>query len=70
LNNIRSANKEQTEVLKAARQITLEGALEYIEDGELVELTPQSVRLRKRMLNENDRKRADRKERDRAEAVA
>jgi GTP-binding protein len=70
LSNIRSANKEQTEVLKTPRQITLEGALEYIEDGELVELTPTSVRLRKRMLNEDDRKRADRKERDKAETMA
>ncbi len=69
LTNVRNANKEQTEVLKASRQISLEGALEYIEDGELVELTPQSIRIRKRLLSENDRKRADRRERDKAEAV-
>jgi GTP-binding protein len=69
LTNIRSATKEQTEVLKAPRQISLESALEYIEDGELVELTPQSIRLRKRLLSENDRKRAERSERDRTKAM-
>jgi GTP-binding protein len=69
LTNIRSANKEQTEVLKTPRQITLESALEYIEDDELVELTPQSIRLRKRLLSENDRKRAERSDRDRTKAL-
>ena len=48
-------------VLKAARKMSLEVALEYIEDDELVELTPSPIRLRKRLLNENDRKRANRK---------
>jgi GTP-binding protein len=70
LTNIRAASKEQTVVLKAPRLYTLEAALEYIEQDELVELTPKSVRLRKRLLNENDRKRADRSARDRAEALA
>jgi GTP-binding protein len=65
LSNVRESNKEQTVTLKAARQITLEGALEYIEDDELVEITPQSVRMRKRLLGENDRKRAERAERSR-----
>ena len=36
--------------------MTLEGALEYIEDDELIEVTPQSIRLRKRFLSANDRK--------------
>ena len=40
--------------------LTLEEALEYIEDDELVEVTPKSIRLRKRLLNEKDRKRASR----------
>ena len=62
LTNMRSANKDFTVVLKAPRQITLEGALEYIEDDELVELTPKAVRIRKRFLKEIDRKRAGRKE--------
>ena len=61
LTNVRSANKDQTVTLKAARQITLEGALEYIEVDELVEVTPTCVRLRKVYLKETDRKRANRR---------
>ncbi len=61
LTNIRSSTKEATVTLKAARQLTLEGALEYIEPDELVELTPSAVRIRKRYLKEADRKRASRK---------
>jgi GTP-binding protein len=57
LNNIRSANKEISTLLKPPRQLTLELALEYIEDDELVEVTPKAIRLRKRYLKENDRKR-------------
>jgi len=40
--------------------MTLEKALAYIEDDELVEVTPKSIRLRKSLLDENDRKKADR----------
>jgi GTP-binding protein len=40
--------------------MTLEKALAYIEDDELVEVTPKSIRLRKKLLDENDRKKADR----------
>ncbi|MHC4986004.1 MAG: large ribosomal subunit assembly factor BipA, partial [Planctomycetota bacterium] len=61
LNNIRSSTKEATVTLKAPRPITLEGALEYIEVDELVELTPTSVRMRKVHLKESDRKRASRR---------
>ncbi|MBS3820529.1 MAG: translational GTPase TypA [Planctomycetes bacterium] len=61
LTNIRSSTKEATVTLKAPRQLTLEGALEYIEPDELVELTPSAVRIRKRHLKEADRKRASRK---------
>jgi len=61
LTNMRSANKDATVTLKAARQMTLEGALEYIESDELVELTPKSVRLRKRHLKESDRRRLGRR---------
>jgi GTP-binding protein len=57
LTNMRAAGKDATVVLKAPRPITLESALEYIEDDELVEITPTAVRLRKRLLKENDRKR-------------
>jgi GTP-binding protein len=61
LNNMRMSTKEATVTLKAARKMSLEVALEYIQDDELVELTPGSVRLRKRALKENDRKRETRK---------
>jgi len=60
LDNIRSSTKEATVTLKAARSISLEQSLEYIEDDELVELTPKSIRLRKAELNESMRKRTDR----------
>ena len=61
LNNIRSATKEATVTLKVAHRITLEWALEYIADDELVEITPKSIRLRKRWLKETDRRRNARK---------
>lgn len=64
LTNIRMANKEATVTLKAPRTLSLEDALEYIEDDELVELTPTSVRLRKRILDEGMRKRAERQRKD------
>jgi GTP-binding protein len=57
LNNIRSSTKEATVTLKTPRKLILEEALEYIERDELVELTPQSVRLRKYWLHEADRRR-------------
>jgi GTP-binding protein len=47
--------------------MTLEKALAYIEDDELVEVTPKSIRLRKKLLDENDRKKAERSKE--AEAV-
>ena len=70
LTNIRAASKEATVVLKAPRKITLEYALEYIEDDELVEITPNAVRLRKKILDESARKRSERQSRDKAEAGA
>ncbi len=60
LNNIRSSTKEATVTLKASRVLTLEDALEHIEGDELVEITPASVRMRKRQLNESMRKKAQR----------
>jgi GTP-binding protein len=47
-------------ILKPPRQLSLEAALEYIEDDELVEITPQSIRLRKMLLTESDRRRFNR----------
>ena len=61
-NNIRSATKEQTTTMKKPRIMTLEEALEYINDDELVEVTPESVRLRKRILDKSMRERATKKE--------
>ena len=66
LTNIRSSTKEATVTLKAPRRLTLEAALEYVEEDELVEVTPTSIRLRKRLLDEGERKRAERQSRDRA----
>jgi GTP-binding protein len=57
LTNMRASTKDFTVILKARRQLTLEGALEYIENDELVELTPTSIRMRKRYLKENERRR-------------
>jgi len=66
LTNFREATKEAFVKLKAPRKMNLEQCLEYIEDDELVEVTPTSVRIRKRLLNESDRKKAERQSRDRA----
>ncbi len=68
LTNMRASTKEATVTLKAARELTLEAALEYIEPDEAVELTPQSIRLRKRLLTENERKRHARRQAQLAEA--
>ncbi len=57
---MRAANKDATITLKQPREMSMEQCLEYIEEEELVEITPTSVRVRKRMLNESDRRRADR----------
>jgi GTP-binding protein len=70
LTNIRSSTKEATVTLKAPRRLTLELALEYIEDGELVEITPGGVRIRKQILSESERKRAERQARDREQAAS
>jgi GTP-binding protein len=70
LTNFRVASKEATVVLKGARKLSLEGALEYIEDDELVEITPTQIRLRKKILDEGLRKRAERQARDKATAPA
>jgi GTP-binding protein len=57
LTNIRAAGADKAILLKPPRQLTLELALEYIEDDELVEVTPKAIRLRKMYLKENERKR-------------
>ena len=61
LTNTRSAGKDHTVVLKKTRPITLEYALEYINSDELVEVTPLSFRMRKKILNTEERKKYDAK---------
>ena len=60
LTNMRASGSDRNIILKPPRQLTLEAALEYIEDDEVVEVTPTKIRLRKIQLSENDRKRAAR----------
>ena len=69
LTNMRSKGSDENIQLEPPRQLTLEAALEYIEDDELIEVTPKSIRLRKRALATSDRKRLSReakRERERA----
>jgi GTP-binding protein len=61
LTNIRAAGKDDAMLLVPPRRMSLEQAIAYIEDDELVEVTPSAVRLRKRYLDPNERKRADRR---------
>ncbi|HNG47507.1 MAG TPA: translational GTPase TypA, partial [Agitococcus sp.] len=60
LTNIRAAGTDENIVLTPPIKFTLERALEFIEDDELVEVTPQSIRIRKKYLTENERKRMGR----------
>ncbi|MGE6487850.1 translational GTPase TypA [Paenisporosarcina sp. NPDC076898] len=60
-NNIRSANKEATTTRKKPRIMTLEESLEYLNDDEYCEITPQSIRLRKKVLDKNERERVTKK---------
>ena len=62
LTNIRAAGRDENIVLTPPIRYTLEQAMEFIEDDELVEITPASIRLRKRSLKEHDRKRSGRVE--------
>jgi GTP-binding protein len=60
LTNMRASGTDAVTKLAPAREFTLEQALEYISDDELVEITPESIRMRKKFLSEGDRKRAAR----------
>ncbi|NRA71789.1 MAG: translational GTPase TypA [Gammaproteobacteria bacterium] len=60
LTNVRSSGTDEAQVLTTPIIYTLEQALEFIDDDELVEVTPKSIRIRKRLLTENERKRANR----------
>ncbi|WP_166243767.1 translational GTPase TypA [Paenibacillus turpanensis] len=59
LTNMRSANKDETVKLKTPRLMSLEQALEYLNDDEYCEVTPKSIRMRKKILNKSERDRAE-----------
>ncbi|MEZ9525036.1 translational GTPase TypA [Enterovibrio norvegicus] len=60
LTNVRASGTDEAQTLSPAIKYTLEQALEFIDDDELVEVTPESIRIRKKLLTENERKRASR----------
>jgi GTP-binding protein len=55
LTNMRAAGTDENFKMPPAEEMSLERAIEFIEDDELVEVTPKSIRLRKRLLDEGDR---------------
>ncbi|MDR0832480.1 MAG: translational GTPase TypA, partial [Bacillales bacterium] len=59
LTNMRAAGKDHTSVLKRPKKFSLETALDYLNSDELLEVTPKSFRIRKKILNMNDRKKAE-----------
>ncbi len=61
LTNVRAAGSDENIILTPPRRFTLEQAIDYIQDDELIEVTPTSIRMRKRLLTEAERKQADRK---------
>jgi GTP-binding protein len=61
LTNVRASGTDEAQTLSPAIKYTLEQALEFIDNDELVEVTPESIRIRKKLLTENDRKRSGRK---------
>ena len=68
LTNIRAANRDENVILSPPIEMTLEMSLEWIAEDELVEATPKSIRLRKRLLSATDRYKADRERKREAEA--
>ena len=68
LTNIRAAGSDENIVLVPPINMSLEQALEFIEDDELVEITPETIRLRKKLLSESERKRAGRASKDKVNA--
>ncbi|MFC7372025.1 translational GTPase TypA [Fictibacillus iocasae] len=61
MTNMRSANKDQTVTMKKPRVMSLEESLEYLNDDEYCEVTPESIRLRKKILDKNERERVTKK---------
>ncbi len=68
LNNIRASGRDEKIILTPPVEFSLEQALEFIDDDELVEITPNFIRLRKRYLKEHERKRATREKKAHAKA--
>lgn len=64
LSNVRSSGKDDAAKVRPARKMSLEATMEYIQGDELVEICPSSIRIRKRLLKEGQRRRDDRKNRD------
>jgi GTP-binding protein len=61
LTNIRAAGSDENILLTPPVRFTLEQAMEFIDDDELVEVTPRAIRVRKKLLKEHERKRESRK---------
>ena len=61
MTNVRSATKDQTSVIKKPKKLTLEESLEFLNEDEYCEVTPESIRLRKQILNKNEREKASKK---------
>jgi GTP-binding protein len=61
MTNVRSATKDQTSVIKKPRILSLEESLEFLNDDEYCEVTPESIRLRKQILNKNEREKSAKK---------
>jgi GTP-binding protein len=66
LTNMRASGKDDNSQVRPVREMSLEACLEYIDDDELVEITPTAIRMRKAMLNESNRRRAARQAVDRS----
>ena len=60
LTNVRASGTDEAQTLVPPIKMSLEQALEFIDEDELVEVTPESIRIRKKLLTENERKRASR----------
>ncbi|OIL52756.1 hypothetical protein ATX20_04220 [Oenococcus oeni] len=58
--NVRSSNKDQTAIIKTPTHLTLEESIEFLNDDELVEVTPENTRLRKIILKTNEREKVAR----------
>ena len=70
LSNMRSTGTDEALTLTPARLLGLEQCLEYIEDDELVEVTPLNIRLRKKLLDPNERKKQEKSQSDKDKAKA